>query len=190
MKTRAKEKIRRVVGISPSRSRPACLSYQSDLHLFPPDPRTPQCCRFRKCSVAIAKSVSARLRARAAGIGPSIRFPRYKRDATTAAAFSSRTSPHRAYLSAAPSYYLFAFLSHAVCRTSLSLSDLCLASPLAKFFPTLSPRRVFSGEIFRIFTRRGEVIIFPSFILFLFHLMRSSYSYMLIDCSGSYVELF
>jgi len=33
--------------------------------------------RFRKCSVAI-RQVFQRLRARAAGIGPSIRFPRYK----------------------------------------------------------------------------------------------------------------
>lgn len=156
-KTRAKEKIRqRAVGVSPSRSRPACLSYQSDLYLFLPHPRAPQCCRFRKCSVAIAKSVSARLRARAAGIGPSIRFPRYKRDATKSRRCCRLLIVHvassRLFIRAAPSYYLFAFHSHAVCRSSSSLSDLCLASLLAKFFPTLSPRRVFSGEIFRFFT--------------------------------------
>lgn len=66
-----------------------------------------------------------------------------------AAAFSSYTSPHRAYLSAAPSYYLFAFLSHAVCRSSLPLSDIFMPRLAARqiFFPTLSPRRAESFPV-------------------------------------------
>lgn len=137
-KTRAEEKRLREQSASPSRSCPAYLSYQSDLHLFPPIRKPPQCCRFRKCSVAIAKSVSARLRARAAGIGPSIRFPRYKRDATTPPLpppshrhirrLIALIYPQRLFII----YSSFTRTLSAGCLSRFPI--LCLASLLAKFF--------------------------------------------------------
>lgn len=152
---------------------PRACRIRSDLHLFPlPDPRTPQCCRFRKCSVAIAKSVSARLRARAAGIGPSIRFPRYKRGATTPppppSSLIALIYPQR-LLIISPSYYflLFAFHSHAVCRSSLSLSDLWLASLLARiFFPPFLRDRAFPVKFFE-FLHDAETSLSLSFFFVL-----------------------
>lgn len=82
VKTRAE----RFVGVSPSRSRPACLSYQTAISIYFPHPATRvlhNAADFVSVAWRSRKVFQRVLRARAAGIGPSIRFPRYKRDATT-----------------------------------------------------------------------------------------------------------
>lgn len=136
-KTRAKEETQRAVGVSVTvASRVPVVSERSPFISL--DPQTPQCCRFRKCSVAIAKSVSARLRARAAGIGPSIRFPRYKRDATTPPLPSPSHHIRRLIALIYPQrlFIIYSSSTHTLSTGCLSRFPI-YASP--NFFPTLSP---------------------------------------------------
>lgn len=136
-----KEKLyQRAVSVSPSRSYPAYRAYRiraQSPFIFPSVSRGLNNAADFVSVAWRSQSVSARLRlrARAAGIGPSIRFPRYGE------------TPRRRLLSSclialiyrAPSHYLFAFLSHAVCRRVVSRFPIYASRCSRIFFPSLFP---------------------------------------------------
>jgi len=129
----------RAIGVSPSRSRPACLSYHSDLHLFPPIRKLHNAADFvsvawrsRKVFQRVYARVQRELGRASASLDIKETPPSHR---------ISCTSSHRAYLSAQRSSYYYVYSPSS--RT-LSAGRLCHFPIYADLHLHLATYNIFS----------------------------------------------